>query len=167
MAKEFWKIYCYENCPVKTVKQAGNGDRRFIHEYSGKHETQETRKITFAQISSTNRSINKSLLTTTLSIQLGVYQLTSSYCGQNFKEKFQRRPKSFQRRSQSVSTSWYLYPLPVGCDTAGKSRRVSITSLPIKIAKNSSIFEDLHFVAKIVPKFVTNVGDSLTSIPHS
>ncbi|GBN36677.1 hypothetical protein AVEN_185443-1 [Araneus ventricosus] len=51
--------YCYENRQVsawgKQYNEQDNGEPRFIHEYSVKHEEQEARKTALAHIINTNR----------------------------------------------------------------------------------------------------------------
>ncbi|GBM65723.1 hypothetical protein AVEN_103776-1 [Araneus ventricosus] len=96
-------------CTVKTVQQRGNGEWRFIDEYSGNTKNRIQEKLHSHKLAS--QTSRKSLMTTVaaLFIPLGVYQLTSSHCGQNFKERFQRRLHSKDNPACSKSIKHVPY----------------------------------------------------------
>ncbi|GBM66471.1 hypothetical protein AVEN_167717-1 [Araneus ventricosus] len=59
-----------------------NGERRFIHEYFGKHEAQMTKETTLLQISYSNR---QQITSNNSSSTFNNAQLTRSHCRQNSK----------------------------------------------------------------------------------
>ncbi|GBL76688.1 hypothetical protein AVEN_53383-1 [Araneus ventricosus] len=86
----------------KQSNKQDNGERRFIYEYSGKHEAQEKRE---------NRTCAsyQHIRVTAPSVPLGVYQLTSVHCGQNSKE-IQRHSNTLRRRSfSSAPPGFYTF----------------------------------------------------------
>ncbi|GBM41889.1 hypothetical protein AVEN_106508-1 [Araneus ventricosus] len=91
-----------------------NGERRFIHEYSGKYEAQMTSGRALVQISSTNRqqiTNNSSNSSFSTARRLSAYQLAQ----RTKLLRDSRRSNTLQRRS-NVSAPTGFIPFPTGCD---------------------------------------------------